>query len=389
MQKKLAFSEQEYKQRIERVRSEMSQNDLDALIVCDPRNIRYLSGFHTYGYWDPIALIVLNEGDPIHFTLDFEARNVDILSWTSNWDGYNQWQDPVVRLRDVLKERLLDKVKIGIEKQAWFLTVHFYEALCAALPTVNFHDGSRIVDRVRFIKSPQELTYLRKSGKATVAASQAAIDACGENRTEEDVATAIYQALILSGSEPSAIPPLVNAGYRSSLPHAIWGGKLLEHGDLVFFELSGCIEGYHAPICRVAVIGDCGNEQKRIANTCIEAVEMSLSLVKPGVPMGKVDEVARGVFREANLDEYFRTPIGYPVGMGFPIFWGEQPANPTMLQGEETVLEEGMVFHMIPSIQNYELADQGGGHITISSTIAVTKDGYELLTDFPRKLFFK
>jgi Xaa-Pro dipeptidase len=387
--KTLAFTEAEYHRRLAAVRNRMAHLNLEAIMVCDPRNIRYLTGFHTYAYWDPIALIVTNEGDPIHFTLDFEQRNVEVRSWTSRWDGYTQWEQPIVKMREMLERHKLGRARIGIEKSAWFLTPRFYEAVLATLPEATWGDCSGIVERVRYVKSAEELVCIREAAKATIAGVQAAVDTCAEGRNENDIAAAVHQAMILAGSEPPAIPPLINAGFRSSLPHAVWAGKRLERGDLVFFELSGCVQGYHAPMCRVAVIGDCGEEQKRIASASIEAVEAALALVKPGVVMGTVDKAARDVLRKAGMDEYFRTPIGYPVGLGFPIFWGEQPANPMMLEGEQALLEEGSVFHMIPSLQNYALANQGGGHVTISSTIAITKDGYELLTDFPRKLFFK
>jgi ectoine hydrolase len=387
--KMLSFSPEEYRRRLEETRQQMAERDLDALVVSDPRNIRYLSGFHTYGYWDPIALIVLPEGEPIHFTLDFERRNVEVRAWTSRWEGYTQWDDPTENLRNLLRRLGCAASRVGVEKQAWFFTIAFYEALTAGLPDARFIDSSGLVDRIRFIKSPQELIYIRRAAQATVRATQAAIEACGEGRSENDVAAAVYRALIEAGSEPPAIPPLINAGFRSSLPHVVWGGKRLDRGDLVFIELSGSCEGYHAPLCRVVAIGDCGDEQKRIAATCLEAVEVALGQVRPNVPMGEVDRAARDVFRRAGLDEHFRTPIGYPVGLGFPIFWGEQPANPMMLEGEQARLEPGMVFHMIPSIQHYGLAEQGGGHITISSTIAVSDDGYEVLTDFPRQLFFR
>jgi Metallopeptidase family M24 len=113
-----------------------------------------------------------------------------------------------------------------------------YESLLAALPHASFVDASGLPERVKVIKSPREVAYLRQAADFTDAGMRAALATTAEGRTDNDVAAAAYQAMISAGSEFLSIPAIVNAGRYSGISHSTHKRHRLEQGDVLFLELT-------------------------------------------------------------------------------------------------------------------------------------------------------
>src|SRR5262249_32087311 len=152
--------------------------------------------------------------------------------------------------------------------------------------------------------------------------------------------------------------------YRYDVCHANWSPKIIRRGELVLFELYGCLERYHATQMRTVAMGEPPDELKRAADIVIAAQDAGMAAIKPGASAREVDALVRQPIRKIRPEYYNRT--GYSIGIGFPPKTAEWEA----LDFNEQVdweLKEGMAFHMLA------LASGFG----ISETVVVTGNGAE------------
>jgi Xaa-Pro dipeptidase len=174
-----------------------------------------------------------------------------------------------------------------------------------------------------------------------------------------------------------SLPPFVASGYRSSLTHATWEGRQIEKGDVVAIELSGCVKRYSAALYRTATVGEPSDKIKEMERVALDTLNATIEAIKPGVTAELVYEAARKAL--AKHGAQLKKRIGYSIGINFPPDWGEGHAL-SLVVGERTVLQPGMVFHTPCVSREFGLAN-----VAISETTLVTEDGHETLSSLPRE----
>jgi Xaa-Pro dipeptidase len=375
------FAVEEFRGRVSRVQQEMERRGIDLLMINHLENIYYLSGFRTIGYYSFMALFVPASGQPVHLTRLIEKTTLQGTSWIRDRELYpdtENYMDACVR---VINARGWSGSRIGIDKAAWYLTIEDYEKLVARLPQATFVDGSMICENLRLIKSPAEQAYSRKAGKAASEGMRSALAALRAGITEDDLMAAAYQGLFRMHSEYPGLPPLINAGVRHTMAHAMAEGHPVKEGDAVYFEVGASIRRYHAATLR---IGHAGKPQKLfydLTDLCRRSIDAGLKEMKPGNPAEAVDQAARKVIADAGYGDKFRHKAGYSIGIALPPDWSE--ARTMMLRGgEKRPLQPGMVFHFLPAV--FEYREYGVG---LSETVLITENGHEILTDVEQKLF--
>ena len=230
--------------------------------------------------------------------------------------------------------------------------------------------------RQRWVKSPAELAYVRQACRYAELAVQAGVRACRPGRTENHVAAAMLDAMIVAGSETPAKNPLLGSGPRSALGHVSWEGRQLAAGDVVFLEPGACVRRYHAAIMRCTTIGPPTEEQRRWAAACRDGVNAAIAAMRPGVTAMAVDRACRDAIQASGLGGLFHHRTGYSIGLGFSN-WIEELS---LQQGEATPLAAGMVFHVVPFLSD------GRQGIAVSEMVGVTDEGAERLTTLPQGL---
>lgn len=378
--KEMFFTIEEYQQRLEKLRQVMAGRGIDVLMSFTPENIYYMTGYQTPGYYVYQCLVVPMEREPFMVTRYLEETNVVGLSWLDDRASFQDWEDPVETTVKALKERKLDGKTIGIEEDAWFLSIKHYLQLKEKLAAAKIVDGSGCIEKLRLIKSPQELEYIRRAARAAEKSMEAGMQAIKEGATEDDIAAAVHYELIRSGGEYMGLPPFICSGYRTALAHATWGGRRVERGDLIFFEISGCIKRYSAALMRTAYLGDPPDEVVKISDAVIAGLNKAIETIRPGITSGEADKACRDTIARAGYGEHYRHRLGYSIGVNFPPDWGEGHIV-SLRTNDPTILEPGMVFHMPPAVLGYK--DLGIG---FSETILVTEGGCEPITNFERKL---
>jgi Xaa-Pro dipeptidase len=383
--KELPFTLAEYQDRCQRLRRLMHEVGLDVMLVHQPASVFYFSGNENLHVYDSECVIVPADGDISLLVPEADLSRAHLTAWVPRIFTFPFGGDPARTLAQVLEEQGLGRARIGVEKRvprAACLSVHVYESLRAALPHASFVDASGLPERVKLVKSSQEVAYLRQAARFTDAGMRAALATAAEGRTDNDVAAAAYQAMIGAGSEFLSIPAIVNSGRYSGISHSTHKRHRLQRGDVLFLELGGCYQRYSAPCMRSATIGPPSDDAKRLAEGCLAALDEMHAVMRPGTTFDEVSRAgAQGVAR-AGSPVHWGGDCGYPVGAGFPPHWGEYSCQISL--GDQTVLQPGMAFH-----QPIALRLLGKMGVAFSETVLITDTGCEALTQAQRQLLVR
>ncbi|WP_137286544.1 M24 family metallopeptidase [Halorussus salinisoli] len=385
------FDDSEYQRRIARTKERMREEELDALVVSDPANMNYLTGYDGWSFYvHQAVLVTLDRDEPVWVGREMDANGarattqLDEESIRAYSDDHVQSPydlHPMDFFADQLESLGVADGRIGLEMDAYYFTAKSYTRIQENLPEATFEDHTLLVNWVRIKKSDQEIEYMRQAARISENAMQAGLDAIEEGVPEYEAAEAIYSALIdgtdeYGGDYPSIVP-LMPSGDHTGTPHLTWTDRPFEDGDPVIIELSGCRHRYHSPLARTTFVGDPPDEVRETADIVVEGMEAALDAAEPGVTAESVEKAWRDTIAKYDVEKEDR--IGYSMGLGYPPDWGEHTAS--LRPGDETVLEEDMTFHMIPGLW----FDDFG--VELSETFRVTSTGAETLADFPRKLF--
>lgn len=367
------FQPAEFHARLARVQQALRAKGYDALLAFMPESVTWITGYFTRGYGTFQLAIVPASGDPTVICRDVEAYYLDS---TCIFPDRVLWADsdaPVAVAADSIRARLGAAPKLAVELAAWPLSVARYEALRAALPGAAWHDESRLVTEMRFIKSPAEVAYQRRAARAAEAGMQAAIDTAKAGNSEREMAAEICAAMIRAGSDLPG-PGVLSSGERAFHLHGGYSDRVLAHGDIVQVETTPNVRHYHARFMRPIRVGAASAEDFSVVAKLIEIQDQAVSEVAPGVPATVPDRIYREGVLGAGLRETYTNKTFYSVGLMLAPVGGEPlEAAP----GCTWTFQPGMVFH------TYVLA-RGFG---MSETILVTDSGHERLTNFPRQLF--
>ena len=319
-------------------------------------------------------MLLGQQGDPQILLRYLERGNTTSLLSVA-LPSANTWKegDDVVEKTLGLVRSLHPQARtIGLELGSWFLKPIQADALRSRLSDHKIVDAYLLVDRVRLIKSPAEIGYLRRAGEIAEIEQRAAFEIISDGVTEAQIAAAVFEAGINSGCEYTGLPHHIMSGYRYDVCHANWSPKVVHSGELVLLELYGCLERYHATQMRTISMGPAPDELREAAEIVIAAQDANLAALKPGASAREVDALTRKPIRAIRSDYYNRS--GYSTGIGFPPRTAEWEVLDFNEQ-QDWEVKEGMTFHMLALAKGFG----------ISETVLVTKSGVERLTGSNRR----
>jgi Xaa-Pro aminopeptidase len=377
----LPFQRSEYEKRLADVRRNIEQKGIEILLTSVPENIYYLTGYDSMGYFTFQVLIVPIDRDPVFLTRALNVDKARMYSWLSYVEGWDDLSNPAEATYNVLHKYGLDGRRLANQNDSWFLSVAHYKHITARLGLSDLEDGSGLIEAVRMRKSPQEIAYMRKAGEVCIASLTAAIEATWAGIYDHLIAAEAHRALIAAGSEYLGHALQVCSGAAAGLSFETWGRRQIQANDCVYMEMGGTWNRYNVAMSRTVLVGSPDPLLRKMAEVSREALAAARTKLKPGATSGEVDFAAREVIRRAGLADAFRHRTGYSVGIGYPPDWGEGRLQ-SIKEGDSTVLEPGMVFHLIPDLK---LAGLGGA--VFSETVVVTDTGNEVLTPYSYDVF--
>lgn len=373
-----AFPKAEYDQRVARARKLLAGAGIDVMVVTGPENIFYLTGQQTPGYYTFQALVLPVEGEAAFVIRQLEYFNFISNTFIANAEVYQDGDQPVDFLVNVIKSKGWASKRIAIDKRGWFLPIATYEALQAKLGTIL--DGAGIIEQLRVVKSAAELEKLAKAASYVEVGMRAGLNAVNVGATENDLVAAMMGSSIAAGSEYVGMEPLVSAGWRSGVPHGTWRRGRLANDQPVFLEMAACHDRYHAALMRSAWLGAMPQVAVDMEKTCQEGLEAAIQAIRPGAPCEAAHNACQKVIDQAGFTENFKKRAGYSVGISFAPDWGEGGIL-SLYTGVTTELRQGMTFHIPVALRVF-----GQFTVGVSETVVVTETGCKSLSAIDRPI---
>jgi len=356
----------------------MAERELDLFMTTGPENIFYLCGHQTIGYYMFQCLCVPARGEPFLILRELESYNARANCFLEDIIAYGDGDAPAELLATTLRRRGWQGRRVAIDRSAWFLTVDTYERLARELP--DLLDGAGLVEPSRRVKSALELDCVAEAAKATDAGMRAGLKASRAGATENDVAAAVIAASVTAGSEYPGIEPLVTAGRRTGLPHAMWRRHRIKPGDVVGIESAACFNRYHVALFRTIAVGEIPEQARALYPVCLEALAAAIAAAKPGNRAADVHNAAQAVIDKRGATDRFRKKAGYSLGISFAPDWGEHGVL-SVYKTVDVRLEPGMVLHLPMSLREFAQFT-----MAVSETIVITPEGCRWLSHIPRDL---
>jgi Xaa-Pro dipeptidase len=364
------FGPAEFERRVEVTRAAMDFEGVDVLLLFDPQNIYFFTGYSSVNLWDFGCLVVPAEGSLRLLLWEFELPRFQVSAGHGEPVTYRAGDDPVAALVSLLGSATRS---YGTDDWSPSVSPAIWERLTRVLDGWGKKDAQRIVWKARLRKSPAEISKLERAAELTDVGVAAAADAVVEAARDYEIAAAASAAMLTAGSGHFSIQPIVAIGPRAGVPHSECSGKPVLRGEAVFLELGASVDRYTAPVMRTVVLGDADQQLHDLADVAYRVMDYLLQAMHPGVACAEIARAANKIVVEANGNILFHKVHGYSVGIGFPPSWIENLSF-WIDEHNPSGLEEGMVLHVPLSLRHR--ATRGIG---LSSSIVIQEGGPRVL----------
>ena len=376
----LPFSQAEYDARLMGLRAIMDAQGLDAVVLSSMHNIAYYSGFLYCAFGRPYALVVTaSEAVVISAGIDagqpWRRCACDGITYT-DWQRNNYWR-AVAHVAGQGKA-------VGYE--ADHLVLSQFALLTEFLAPKSTADVAPATMRQRMVKSVAERELIRAGAQVADVGGYAIRDAVKAGVREIDVAMAGRDAMELEIAKrfPDAEYRDTWVWFQSGLntdgAHNPVTGRVLQRGDILSLNTFPMISGYYTALERTMFVGEVDAASLGYWQANIEAHELGMSLMKPGVSCAEITHAINDFFAERDLLQYRNFGYGHSFGV-LSHYYGRE-AGLELREDIDTVLEEGMVISMEPMLTIPEGMAGAGGYRE-HDILIITKDGAEDITGYP------
>jgi len=368
-----SLSPEVFARRLERARGELKARGLDLLIATPSTNYEYFTGYNPGRSERLIALLLPAAGAPAIVCPAFEVERIKRHSVITELHGWEEQDDPHALVRETVRRlrpgSARARATIALESSTAYQT---FLRLGRALPDWKFVDAAPVTERLRVIKSPEEVALLRRAIAITLDAMAATFAQLAVGATERAVSEILEHEMQRRGAPGGG---LVQFGPSSALPHGGPGGPKLEREMVVLIDCGCRVGGYTSDITRTIWFGDRpADEFRKVFDVVHDAQTAAMELGRPGTPCEDMDRAARKVITTAGYGPCFTHRLGHGLGMD-----GHEPEY--LVEGNTTRLEPGMVFTIEPGI--YQLGKFG---VRIEDDCVMTEHGVEVLSQRAAKL---
>jgi len=355
----------DYKLRRQRLKKKLRRNKIDALLVSQPENRRYLSGY------SPLDHTIAESSGFLY--VPARGRSLLLTDFRFKLQAEKETDLPVQLYRRGMVSLLKQLVAASGVKRLGFeshytlhsLTVE-YDKIAKKL-AIDFIPLSHLVENMRVIKSEQEIDMIRRSVRLNEKVFANIYHRLVPQMSETDVAIEIETTMRKAGAETASFATIVAAGKNSALPHAVPGTSHLESGGSIIIDMGLVLAGYCSDMTRTFLLGTPNKRFVEIHRLVREAQKAGMREVRAGVLAKDVDRAARKKISDAGYGRYFGHSLGHGVGLAVH----EQPR---VSAGNRRKLKAGMVITIEPGIYI-----PGWGGVRLENMVVVRDDGCEAL----------
>ena len=380
----LPFTRAEHMERQARLRAELRAAGFDAMLVFAQESMFWLTGYDTGGFVFFQCMLVTADDTPIVLL----TRRPDLLQarQTSTVEDIRIWWDaedanPARDLKAILEERKLGAKRLAVELNTHGLTGWNLWRLQKTLDGFcTLDNDNHLIRRLRLIKSPAELVYVRKAGEILDRSLDAVIAASRPGVLDSTVKAAYLASILGDGADMPPNPPLFNSGPRAVYGRGVSLPRRLEAEDQFVVEYPVAYRRYNVKTEWTILFGKPDPRQVKMYDACRSTLDRMTEIARPGTTLGEIFDVHAAGLDEAGYRAARYGATGYSVGCTFAPTSMDVP--PMIYSGNPTRCAPGMTlfYHVMMGD-----ADTGFG-MGVGHTLLVTEGAPEVLTGLPDKL---
>lgn len=353
-------------ERFSRARALLGDLGVDAILVTNGTNRRYLTGFtgEDHAIDEPGGMALVTDNGML---LLAPSTNLPWAEAEANEDtAVQDWGIPWTK---TVAELAIDQgwAKLGFEETTTsvdtFNKLHEHLGGQAELEPVG-----KAVDALRAVKTPEEIGYLREALRMTDVAFVAAEARARVGMTEKELADIVAEELKNAGSEGESFPTIVASGPNAAKPHHAPGDRVMQEGEPIIIDMGALHNGYAGDLTRTIWFGEPSAELVTMYRNVQAAFDAAIAAAGPNITGVQLDAAARDVFAQQGTDQYFVHSLGHGLGLRV------HEAPSASFRSTDT-LEPGNVVTIEPGLY---VAGEGG--VRIEDVVLITEDGAENLT---------
>jgi len=354
--------------RIEKARSLMRENRIDAIYIEPGTSMLYFTGMRWGTSERMFAVVIPAKGEIAWVCPKFEEERArELITMGNDIRTWEEDESPYQRVAEILRDRGVSAGTVGIEERVRFF---LYDGIRLAAPALKFVSATPVTAGCRMFKSPAEIALLQKANDITIEAYKATRASMTEGMTQGEFAgngAAAFRAL----GSPGGI--FVSFGKYTAFPHGSSTPQRLKEGDVVLMDGGCTVEGYESDITRTFVFGKPTDRQRKIWDLEKKAQDAAFAAAKVGAPCESVDAAARKVITDAGFGPDYKVPglphrTGHGIGMD-----GHEWTN--FVKGNKRPIQPGMCFSDEPTIVIY-----GEFGIRLEDCLYITENGPKFFT---------
>lgn len=350
--------------RLDALRARLPDLNIDAMLVTQISNVRWLSGFT-----GSTAVVLVT---PTQAVLATDSRYTTQAN--SQCSGVEVVQLASSAPDETVKLLVgMDSLRLGFESNS--VTYHLYKQYEKATgSSASLVATEGVIERLRLCKDSEEIAAIRRAVNVVDRAYEFIVPQIAPGVTERKVMLRLEQFMREECGAEIAFDTIVASGPRSALPHGRASERVIEAGDFVTMDYGASVDGYCSDITRTVVVGAATTDQVKVYSTVKRAMEMAIEGIRPGASGRQIDAIARDHIAEAGFGDRFGHGLGHSIGLVVHDGPGFSPKS-------ELVLAPGMALTVEPGIY---IPDWGG--VRIEQDVLVTDTGFEILTQSPTDL---
>ena len=348
--------------KLQQLRNEFAAHNIDAMLVTNPINVSYLSGFT-----GDDSYILVTATEAIFFT---DARYTEQVKHETA--GFR-----IVQRKSTLLEEVVREVKeaglqaVGFEKE--YVTYAMYQLFDKYIDAQIVGVGG-LIEKLRLIKTPEEINIIKVACGIVDDTFEHILQFIQPGMTELQVSNEMEYHMRKLGAKSSSFDTIVASGWRSALPHGTATDKIIEKGDIVTLDFGALYNGYISDTTRTIAVGEPSDQLKEIYDIVLNAQIRGVEALKPGMTGVEADAVARDYITKNGYGEAFGHSTGHGIGR-------EVHEAPALSYRSSYTLAPGMCVTCEPGIYI-----PGVGGVRIEDDVLITETGHELLTHAKKDL---
>lgn len=364
-----SITDDERRARIEKARTLMAQNNVDAILLEGGTSMYYFTGVRWGNSERTFAVVIPRKGELAWVTPAFEEQRArELIKFSTDVRVWQEDESPYKVIANILRDRGAGTGTIGVEERLRFF---IYDGVRQELPQAKFVDAKPVTAGCRMIKSPAEIALLQYANNVTLAAIGQAFASMKEGMTNQELGANVAAATKKLGG--NADGALVIFGKYTAFPHGSIQPQKLKQGDVVLVDAGCTVDGYTSDITRTTVFGKPTQRMRDVWEIEKRAQSAAFAAAKVGATCESVDAAARKVITAAGFGPDYKTP-GLPHRTGHGIgLDGHEWTN--FVRGNTTKIQPGMCFSDEPTIAIY-----GEFGIRLEDCLHITESGPKFFT---------